>query len=282
VGVPEDVTEHYDTKAVVTAAARETARLISRSAGHVVAYTGAGVSTSARIPDYRGPNGIWTCHAAGRAVEMALQGLEQAVPTPTHMALRALVDGGLVQHIVSTNVDGLHALSGLTVARLSELHGNVYREVCADCGASYDRRYDVTRSIANEPKGTDHETGRQCEAPDCHGNLRDTIIHFGEDLPGDQLEKAMANAEASDVALVLGTSMRVSPASELPFIGRRGSKCVIVNLQTTPKDDQADIRVFARCDDFMTLVMQELELEIPSPPPSVATAVSRDGNTAAL
>jgi hypothetical protein len=151
-------------------------------------------------------------------------------------------------------VDGLHRRSGLTSDELSELHGNCYKEYCSDCKKEYLRYFDVTLTVGDY---RNHVTGRLCD--DCGGILKDTIIHFSETLPKDELQKSISNAYKSDVSLVLGTSMRVHPACDIP-IYNKNVDLVIVNLQKTPFDDKSKIRVFAKTDDFMKLLMEELEL----------------------
>lgn len=257
VGVPEDTTEFEDSEAVLQQKARDLADMISVS-NHLVIYTGAGISTSAQIPDYRGPNGVWTLRDKGEAPEFKVT-LEQALPTRGHMAIKALVDAGICKYVVSTNVDGLHRRSGLTREQMAELHGNIYREVCWSCHKEYLRHYDTTSSRNGEAKGPDHRTGRKCE---CGQDLRDSIIHFGENLPVKELEPSIEHSNVADVALVLGTSMRVTPACDLPLANRRGA-LVICNLQKTPKDDLAALRIFGRTDRLLELVCQHLGVAIP-------------------
>ena len=136
-----------------------------RAAKHAVIYTGAGVSTSASIPDYRGPQGIWTMHkkgahnanSAARADMMGMAFVD-AQPTPTHMGLAALTARGLVQSVVSQNVDGLHLRSGVPARALCELHGNVFREQCSECAKEYLRGFDVTEKSSYHR----HATPRVC------------------------------------------------------------------------------------------------------------------------
>ena len=130
----------------------------------MVVYTGAGISTSAQIPDYRGPNGVWTLRDKGQTPEFRVT-LEQALPTRGHMAIKALCDAGLCKLVVSTNVDGLHRRSGLTRDQVTELHGNIYRELCWDCNTEYLRHFDTTRPHDNQPVGLEHRTGRKCTTP---------------------------------------------------------------------------------------------------------------------
>lgn len=166
---------------------------------------------------------------------------------------------------------------------ISELHGNSNREYCKDCGKEYIRgmftRRDFGQKISrtdrhlvlldfratapDEAPAHDHRTGRKCVV--CGGTLLDSIINFGEDLPEVDFQRAYTNAEKSDVFLVLGSSLTVTPANEIPTIpGRkRAPSLVICNLQKTPSDGLADLRVFAKSDDLMTRVMEKLDIPIP-------------------
>ncbi|KAI1440866.1 DHS-like NAD/FAD-binding domain-containing protein [Annulohypoxylon stygium] len=236
------------------------AKLI-RNSKHLVVFTGAGISTSAGIPDFRGPKGVWTLRAQGKQVTGAVNTL-QAIPTPTHMALVELQNRGLLKYLISQNCDGLHRKSGILPDRISELHGNNNREYCKDCGTEYLRDF---RAVASYDKTVhDHRTGRKCAR--CDGVLLDSIINFGEALPAEPLQLARDHAKKADVCLALGSSLTVTPANEIPeTVGRRkGTKLVICNLQETPIDKLADIRVFSKADELMIRVMEKLDIPISS------------------
>ncbi|KAG2382290.1 hypothetical protein C9374_005492 [Naegleria lovaniensis] len=250
--IPDHVKEYFEKDSVIKAKAQQLAKQISES-NHVVIYTGAGVSTSAKIPDFRGPKGCWTLRDQGRSDEIASIKIEQALPTYCHYAITHLVKKDLVKFVVSTNMDGLHRRSGLPEDKLAELHGNSYKETCATCGKEYLRGFDTYQTVKNYRT---HITGRKCS---CGGDLKDTIIHFGENLPEKDLTLSYAHSKQADLAIVLGTSMSVSPANKLPLkCVNKGGKMCIVNLQKTDYDDMADLRVFAKTDEFMKYLMEFL------------------------
>ncbi|KAJ3548924.1 hypothetical protein NM208_g756 [Fusarium decemcellulare] len=253
--------ERRDAPEVIDQQAAKLVNLINKSK-HFIIFTGAGVSTSAGIPDFRGPEGAWTLRAQGRSRTTKAVSTLQAIPTPSHMALLELQNRGVLKYLVSQNCDGLHRRSGIRPEMISELHGNSNRECCRDCGKEYIRDF---RAVATYEKTVrDHRTGRKCTR--CGGVLHDSIINFGENLPEEALKLARDHAEEADLCLVLGSSLTVTPANEIPEVcgARRSSKLVICNLQKTPLNSQAHMHVYSEADALMTRVMARLGFPIPA------------------
>ncbi|XP_065912939.1 NAD-dependent protein deacylase sirtuin-6-like isoform X3 [Dysidea avara] len=201
-----------------------------REAKHIVVHTGAGISTSAGIPDFRGPNGVWTLEKQGRKRETNVT-FESAQPSITHMALVAMVRAKLVHLIVSQNVDGLHLKSGLPREYLSELHGNVFMERCEKCGKEFVREHAVATVGLKR-------TGNRCMGGGsrgiCRGKLRDTVLDWKDCLPKEDLEKADHHSSKADLSICLGTTLQIVPSGTLPLLTRRNKgKLVICNLQPT-------------------------------------------------
>ena len=239
---------------------------------HTVVLTGAGISTSAGIPDFRGPHGIWTAETKQQQQKQQQQkkrklltankepphnnnnnnktrvqdDFTKAQPTRTHRAIVKLVELGKIQYCITQNVDGLHRRSGLSRQHHSVLHGCVFTEVCEDCKTEHFRDYDVG-GMSFQP------TGRQCEL--CRGRLRDVLLDWNDELPEDDLERATDHCVKAELVLCLGTSLRIEPAGSLPTLAR---KFAIVNLQETPYDQQATLIVRAPVDDVMNEVMTQL------------------------
>ncbi|KAK1707530.1 hypothetical protein CaCOL14_011546 [Colletotrichum acutatum] len=260
--------ERREALDILDAKASQLVELIKKSK-HFIAFTGAGISTSAGIPDFRGPEGAWTLRAQGRQRTGKTTSTLQAIPTKTHMALVELQDRGILKYLVNQNCDGLHRKSGILPEKISELHGNSNREYCKDCGKEFLRDF---RAVATYEKSIrDHRTGRKC--PLCNGTLLDTIINFGEYLPAEPLALARSNARKADLCLALGSSLTVPPACTIPeTVGKKkrtktypnGGTLVICNLQSTPLDHLSEaLRVWATTDDLMVRVMEKLEIPIP-------------------
>jgi mono-ADP-ribosyltransferase sirtuin 6 len=249
------------------------------------------------IPDFRGPDGLWTCEKQGRPAPGGFD-VAAAQPGLTHIALAQLVDAGVVKHIASQNVDGLHRRSGVPAALLSELHGNCLREECWRCGASFERTFDVTRQrnktcaecLTRVPFFC-HCTLRKC--PSCKTPLKDTVIHFEEDLPEEALQRSFKEASVADVCLALGTSLLIYPAVDVVrrMTKRKHTKLVVVNKQKTPLDKKCAVRVFGDVDTVMRGVMQQLSViapellaqpaAMPAAPPARLRRTSSAGSSAA-
>ena len=290
--------EFHDSSATLIENAKQIASLI-RSTRFCVAFTGAGISTSAGIGDYRGKSGKWTeqdrdaaAESTGDQDEEEEEGVpyERLRPTYTHEALSKLIEMGLLKHVISQNGDGLHSLSGIPADKLSELHGNVFLEVCEECSCRYYRPYYVLDDSAslyfeelNENGKTSilkprhavqcsqcelcHRTGRKCTQPGCKGHLLDSIINFGDNLEEDILDKAEQTCSQADFILSLGTTMQVTPACDLVLMGKKPLRLAIVNRQITNFDnlcmskdgkEQLGVRAFGDCDALLREVMRQL------------------------
>ncbi|XP_037939826.1 NAD-dependent protein deacetylase Sirt6 [Teleopsis dalmanni] len=235
---------------------------ILETAKYVVIHTGAGISTSAGIPDFRGPNGVWTLEERGEKPNINIS-FNDAAPTKTHMALRALVERGYVKYIVSQNIDGLHLKSGLARKYLAELHGNMFVEQCNKCLRQFVRT-SAAPTVGKKPCGGNCRAGANKERACRGGLLIDNILDWEHDLPENDLDMAHMHSTLADVNITLGTTLQIIPSGNLPLKNKKhGGKLVICNLQPTKHDKKADFTVSAYVDKILSKVCKRLGIEIP-------------------
>lgn len=250
------MSEIFDPQNVLEEKIAELAAMIQKSK-HLVAFTGAGISTSCGIPDFRGPKGVWTLQRKGKGVPEASLPFHRAMPSLTHMALVELERAGILKFVISQNVDSLHLRSGIPREKLAELHGNSFMELCPSCGAEYVRDFEI-ETIGMK------ETSRRCSDLKCGAKLKDTVLDWEDALPPKEMDPAENHCKIADVVLCLGTSLQITPACNLPLKSiRGGGKVVIVNLQQTPKDGKASLVIHGQVDKVIAGVMQFLNLRIP-------------------
>jgi NAD-dependent deacetylase len=220
-----------------------------------VVLTGAGVSTESGIPDFRSAGGIWaeydpyevaSIEAFHREPERVwefyarrLDLLAYAAPNPAHLALAELESLGLVEAVITQNVDGLHAGAGSR--DVIEVHGSIATAVCLGCG----RRENHVRDLLPLPR-----------CAECGAVLKPGVVMFGELLPGAAIERATALAQKAGLLLVVGTSLEVWPVAGLPGETlARGGKLAIVNRDPTPCDAQADLVIRASAGEVLGAVV---------------------------
>jgi NAD-dependent deacetylase len=214
-----------------------------------VAFTGAGLSTEAGIPDFRSPGSLWTqnkpipfeaflaspaARAEGWRRKFAMDdSYRGARPTVGHRAIAALLDRGALAAVVTQNIDGLHQASGVPEERLVELHGNGGYAACLDCRARHEL---APIRAAFEATGATPV----CQA--CGGLVKSATISFGQAMPEEALRRAKAAAEAADLFLAIGSSLVVYPAAAFPVLAKRaGARLVILNREPTELDAEADL-----------------------------------------
>ena len=221
-----------------------------RDAAAVGVLTGAGISTDSGIPDFRGPQGVWTKNPEAEKMatiqfymgdpELRRRSWRNRIESPVWQASpnaghRALVDierRGNLSGIITQNVDGLHQAAGSDPALVVEVHGNMQATRCTRCRDQrpMDETLDRVRAGEDDPP---------CLV--CGGILKSATISFGENLDPDVIERAQMIAESVDVFLAVGSSLTVYPAAGLvPTAVRHGARLVIINLEPTPYDDLAD------------------------------------------
>jgi len=215
----------------------------------ILVFTGAGISTDSGIPDFRGPNGLWTRldpddftieryltdpEVRRRSwVNRATTGFLAAEPNAAHRAVVRLWEAGVLIGCVTQNVDGLHAVAGLPQEAVVELHGSATTTSCVRCHSSRPTR-EVTARLAHG------ETDPACLQ--CGGVLKTDVVMFGERLPDHALARALQMADEADAVLAVGTTLGVFPAASVPLrVSERGMPFIIVNRGPTDLDDVADL-----------------------------------------
>jgi NAD-dependent deacetylase len=226
------------------------ARAWIEEAQRVVALTGAGISTESGIPDFRGPQGVWTRDPKAEKLSdiryyMSDPEIRKASwqsrlshpawsarPNRGHAALVALERRGKLHAVVTQNIDELHQIAGNSPERVVEVHGTVRRVMCMACGmrAPMQKALDRVRAGEADPP---------CRA--CGGILKSDTISFGQALVPEVIERAMRVAEEADLLLAIGSSLQVYPvANAVPLAKQAGARLVIVNAEPTPFDGIAD------------------------------------------
>jgi NAD-dependent deacetylase len=218
-------------------------------AQRIVVLTGAGISTDSGIPDFRGPQGLWTKNPTAERLSnihyyMADPEVRKASwkarmdhtawnakPNPGHLALAALERRGKLHALITQNIDELHQRAGNSAAKVIEVHGTMRKVICMSCGATapMQRALDRVRAGEDDPP---------CR--DCGGILKSATISFGQALVPEVIEGAMRASEEADLFFAIGSSLQVYPIAGAVDLARAaGAKIVIVNAEPTPFDDIA-------------------------------------------
>ena len=208
---------------------------------YLVVFTGAGISTESGLPDFRGPDGLWTRRDKGlppRPTEVPWDAVE---PNAGHRAIVELQKLGKLKFLISQNVDNLHLKSGIRSDLLAELHGNITRLRCSQC---------------EETVGRD-EARPRCR---CGGALVKSVVDFGESLPRRDLMLSYEHSRKSDLFVVVGSSLVVTPAADMPREAlHSGAKLVIINQGETPFDQVANLRFHERIGDVVPGAVRRLK-----------------------
>ena len=216
----------------------------------IVALTGAGISTESGIPDFRGPQGLWTKNPKAERLSNIQHYMSDpevrrlawqsrldhpawhATPNAGHRALVELEQRGTLHAVITQNIDGLHQQAGHAPDMVIEVHGTMREVMCVECGWRGPMRLALDRVRAGD---TDPPCAR------CGGILKSATISFGQSLDPDVIQRAMRAAQRADLLLAIGTSLQVYPvAGAVPVAKATGARIVIVNAEPTPFDDIAD------------------------------------------
>jgi NAD-dependent deacetylase len=234
------------------------------AAQRVVALTGAGISTDSGIPDFRGPQGVWTRNPAAEKQSTIQNYLADpqvrvaawrnradhwawsAQPNSGHRALVTLERRGKLHALITQNVDELHQIAGNSPDKVIEVHGTIRRVMCWRCG----ERTSMEEALARVRAG---EADPACRR--CGGILKSDTISFGQALVPEVIERAMTAAAQADLLLAVGTTLRVYPvAGAVPLAKEAGARIVIVNADPTELDHLADALVHGSISEVLPAI----------------------------
>jgi NAD-dependent deacetylase len=218
-------------------------------ARRIVAFTGAGISTESGIPDFRSPGGVWSRmrptpfkdfvgdeavrRESWRRTFSGVARWTGASPNAGHLAVARLVQAGRISAIITQNIDNLHQAAGAPADQVIELHGNAGHAACLDCGLRHE---------LEDLRGPFEQQGRIPACRACNGIVKTAVISFGQALPPAAWRRAEDETRACDLFLVLGSSLTVRPAANLPRLAwEAGVPVVIVNRDATPLDHLATL-----------------------------------------
>jgi NAD-dependent deacetylase len=246
----------------------ETVRAWLAACRRVVVLTGAGISTDSGLPDFRGPQGLWTKDpTAEKASHISHYLADPAVrerawriradasamhlePNAGHRALVDLERTGRLHTLITQNVDGLHQAAGSDPSLVVEVHGTLREVMCLDCGDRAPMKTAVDRVRAGE-------ADPPCRR--CGGILKSATISFGQSLVPADLERADAAARACDLLIAVGSTLAVFPIADVvPLAIAHGARVVIVNGSSTAMDDLADVVLTGSISDVLPALLEGL------------------------
>jgi NAD-dependent deacetylase len=205
-----------------------------------VMFTGAGISTESGLPDFRGPDGLWTRKDKG--LPNIPRDFSGAEPNSGHKAIVELQRLGKMKFLISQNVDNLHLKSGIRPEMLAELHGNITRLRCGKCEFIMDN------------------SGDRIACPECGGKMAPSVVDFGQSLPRKDLQQAYFHSQNCDLFVVVGSSLVVYPAADMPQVALdSGARLVIINQGETPFDQDANLRFNEKIGDVLPPAVEQLK-----------------------
>ncbi|MBI4317423.1 MAG: Sir2 family NAD-dependent protein deacetylase [Chloroflexi bacterium] len=233
----------------------------------IVVFTGAGISTESGIPDFRSPGGIWDRYTPvqyqdflaseerrryyWRMHRELYQQVRAAQPNEAHLAIATLDRMGKLDCVVTQNVDFLHQRAGVPEEKVIEIHGTVKYVNCLGCAQRYEREAieKVLERGVEVPR---------CEA--CAGILKPATIAFGQAMPEQETNEAIRRARACDLFIVIGSSLVVYPAADMPIYAKEAEAALaIVNMTRTPLDGYADAVVCGKAGPIMAEVVARVK-----------------------
>ncbi|UCD57208.1 MAG: NAD-dependent deacylase [Candidatus Hydrogenedentota bacterium] len=240
---------------------------IIASANKVVVFTGAGVSTESGIPDFRSPGGIWTKYQpimfqdfmtseemrreSWRRGKETYHLFADVEPNEAHYAIAELERMGKLDCVITQNIDNLHQKAGSSPELMIELHGTAMYVLCMNCGKRW------TRAEIQEWLEAGVEVP-YCD--ECGGIMKSATISFGQPMPEKETAESQIRAQQAEVFIVIGSSLVVYPAAQMPMLAKRsGAKLIIINLGETPFDMYADVLVRGKAGEVMKRLVEQVK-----------------------
>ncbi len=233
--------------------------------GRNIIFTGAGISTESGIPDYRSKGGIWDRYQPVYFDEFMSSkesrieywqekselypDLKKAKPNPAHTSIAKLYELGLLDAVITQNIDGLHQKAGLPDEKVIELHGNTCRVRCMSCSE--------ISSIDDAQKRI--ESGDLAPECECGGYLKPDTISFGQAMPVEEMTKAMNLSQGCDSFIIVGSTLVVQPAATLPGMAKQNNAFLaIINLSETPCDNICDVLIKGKAGEILPKIVKEV------------------------
>ena len=233
----------------------------------VVVFTGAGFSTESNIPDFRGPQGVWSKFDPDelnlpnflRSEEIRekywqvhrlfWEAVKDAKPNSGHYAVTELYNIGKLDCVITQNTDGLHQKSGTPEGKMLELHGTMHWVDCLQCHKRYPRDYAHEKMLAGE---------KVPRCGECKGILKPATVAYGQSMPVRETNEAVERSSACDLFLAAGSSLVVYPAAQMPLLAKQnGAKLVIINITDTPHDGHADVVIKEKTGETMSKIVMK-------------------------
>lgn len=230
-----------------------------KESNYLVAFTGAGISTESGLADFRGKDGIWTRKEKGLPPKKGKH-FDEVKPNAGHLALVALQDMGVLKFLISQNVDNLHLKSGIKPELIAELHGNYMYKKCIECDTRYKREeIGWDQEIHGRGFRTEKQLDNQPVCPKCNGRIISSVINFNDPMPEKEMAISKKHTQKCDLMLVVGSSLSVFPAAGLPRKAQKnGVKLIIINIDPTPLDEKADIKLEVSAGEILSKVVAKL------------------------
>jgi NAD-dependent deacetylase len=238
----------------------------------IVVFTGAGISTESGIPDFRSPGGIWDRFDPDEFTyqkflssqvsrekywefsKLLWLTIAEAKPNCGHYAIAEFNNLGKLDCVITQNIDGLHQKSGVSEEKVIELHGTLRWVLCLECGRRYPRE-EIQRRLESG------EIVPRCDG--CGGIVKPATISFGQPMPEKETHEAERRSAACDLFLIVGSSLVVYPADQMPLIAKdSGARLVIINLAATPHDRYADIVINEKTGEALPQIVEPVKVRL--------------------